>query len=350
VSRSQIESDRLALVASLPELQLVSELPVKENPSLNLLQPVPNEQLVLWLNEFYGKEVRIAERQLLRHRDLSYVERLRLADSLPDSLIYKLVLPPWDVEQDLHERILIPSISNSAQLFMSGHYGTATALFLEDLGTDLFINSATVELAAKLGEEVAKMHRAYSYRTDELIHVGVLRSLMPLDFVDFANGLSEKLSGWKLISKSEAESLAELAGVLAMKLAGEPTTLVHGDLFAENIILRGERMFIIDWSWFTILGVPLLDLATITMKHPKNGSFDQWCNEVIEAYCFESARDTKDVKALLPFAETLHRLLFLEWLVERRGRGIMGTTVGPVDDLIPKVVNELSERLKSLRS
>ena len=70
-----------------------------------------------WLREFYGKSVQISDREVLRHRDLSYVERLYVADGLPESIIYKLVLPPWDIEQDLHERILIPSVSNSPQLF-----------------------------------------------------------------------------------------------------------------------------------------------------------------------------------------------------------------------------------------
>src|SRR5271170_6559687 len=98
----------------------------KENESLNLLVIAPDEKLAGWLTEFYGKTVHIASRQVLRHRDLSYVERIKIADALPESIIYKLVLPPWDVEQDLHERILIPSITNSAQLFLSANYGSLT--------------------------------------------------------------------------------------------------------------------------------------------------------------------------------------------------------------------------------
>ncbi len=320
----------------------------KENPSLDLLKPVPQEQLLSWLGEFYGKKVQITEREVLRHRDLSYVERLHIKDSLPASLIYKLVLPPWDIEQDLHERVLIPSISNSAQLYLSAHYKDITALFLEDLGTRSLMTAGTAELANRVGEDLAKMHRSYSYRTDELMQVGVLRTLTPLDYVTFTSGLAAHLESWQLIALEDKENLLRLASLIATKLAGEPISIVHGDFFAENIILRGNRIFVIDWSWFTILGVPLMDLATVTMDHTKNAGFIEWRDNVIEGYCFESARDVKEVTALLPYAETLSRLFFLHWLIERRSRGILGTTIGPVDGVIVNTVGELRNRLDRL--
>jgi hypothetical protein len=59
----------------------------KENDSLELLTPAPEEKLQSWLAEFYGKPVRITDRAILRHRDLSYVERLHIEDGLPESII-----------------------------------------------------------------------------------------------------------------------------------------------------------------------------------------------------------------------------------------------------------------------
>jgi len=313
----------------------------EESKHLELLEPVPEEQLHGWLREFYGKDVVVERRELLRHRDLSFVERLWISESLPNSLIYKLVLPPWDIEQDLHERILIPSISNSAQLYLTGHHGPVTALFLEDLGSQSLINHHSTELAARLGEELAKMHRAYSYRTDELMQADLVRNLLPIDYAESTQLLAGHLGTWRLISAQDAKKLENLATMLALKLAGEPISLVHGDLYAENVIVRNGRLWIIDWSWFALLGVPLLDLATVTLNHPKNGTFFEHRMEVVEAYCYESARKPKEVLELLPYAETLSRLLFLDWLVERKRRGILGTTVGPVEGLIVKVVQEL---------
>jgi hypothetical protein len=317
----------------------------KENDSLTLLTPAPEEKLQSWLREFYGKSVRISARDVLRHRDLSYVERLQVIDGLPESIIYKLVLPPWDIEQDLHERILIPSVSNSPQLFLSAHYGQMTAMFMEDLGTTFLEENCNAELAAKLGEDLAKMHRAYCYRTEELMQANVLRTLMPNEYGALAEKMIALLMQWKLAQKDECRVLEKLASMLATKLGRESGSLVHGDLYAENIILRGDKMFIIDWSYFTIIGVPLMDLATLTMQHYKNGRLYQFHHELMDAYCFESGRNSEEVQFLLPYAETLSRLLFLQWLVERRNRGILGTTVGPVDELIPKILSELSDRL-----
>ena len=322
-----------------------------DDASLDLMQPVPEEKLLLWLKEFYGKEVKMVKRELLRHRDLSYVERLEFQDALPQSLIYKIVLPPWDIEQDLHERILIPSISNSPQLFMAAHHGQATAMFMEDLGRDSLISSGgSAEVARRIGEELAKMHRSYSYRTDELMQMNILRALSPIDYESFTTDFCSKLSGWGLLAKGEGELLERLAKTLARPLAGEPISLVHGDLYAENIIVRGNRLFIIDWSWFTNLGVPLVDLATLSLEHHKNGAFHRFSGELIESYCFESGRAEQDVIATLPFAQALSRLLFLEWLVERKSRGIEGTTVGPVDNLIRSLVAERLNRLTDLTS
>ena len=320
----------------------------REDESLKLLTPAPDERLHAWLAEFYGKRVEISSRSVLRHRDLSYVERLHIVDALPASLIYKQVLPPWDVEQDLHQKILIPSVSNSAQLYLSGHCGPLTALFLEDLGSDYLEGWANAEVASRVGEELAKLHRAYSYRTEELMHTGVLRSIFPGDYELLVLNLVQSLSDWGLVSDEDKLDLRQLAAVLAQMLAKEPTSLVHGDMYAENIIVRNERLFIIDWSWFTILGVPLMDVATLAMVHHKNGSFSKWREDFIEAYCFESARDCAQVRELLPYAEALSRLLFLQWLVERRSRGIFGTTVGPVDNLIPKIVQELRQRFAAI--
>jgi len=316
----------------------------EEDESLTLLTPAPEEKLNAWLVEFYGKPIQISSRQLLRHRDLSYVERLNIDDALPSSLIYKQVLPPWDVEQDLHEKILIPSISNSAQLYLSATHGPLTALFMEDLGTGFLETMATAELAGRVGEELAKLHRAYSYRTAELIHTNVLRTLFPVDYEQFTGNIVDLLQEWQIVSQADLRFLEQLASLLALNLADETTSLVHGDLYAENIIVRNGRLFIIDWSWFTLLGVPLMDLATLTMTHHKNGKFANFKEQLIDSYCYESGRDADQVRALLPYAETLSRLLFLQWLVERRRRGILGTTVGPVDALIPKIVQELRDR------
>lgn len=312
-----------------------------ENQSLKLLDPVPESQLQNWLKEFYGHSININRREILRHRDLSYVERLHISDGLPSSIIYKLVLPPWDIEKDILEHILIPSVCNSPQLYLAAHSGSLTVLFMEDLGTESLLNVQNTQIANRLGKDLAKLHRSYIYRIDELMQTQLLRSITPINYSQMAETLIGHLKIWDLIKTKDESTLRERAHTFASKLAREPISLVHGDFYAENVLTHNNKLYIIDWSWFTFIGVPLLDLATITSKHLKNGNLGELSNEIIEAYCEESGREIMDINNLLPYAEKLSRLLFLQWLVERKSRGIEGTTVGPVDKLICDVVQEV---------
>jgi tRNA A-37 threonylcarbamoyl transferase component Bud32 len=313
----------------------------EEDPSLKLLESAPQERLDSWLKEFYGRPVAISKREILRHRDLSCVERLWIANSLPASIIYKQVLPPWDIEQDILERVLIPSISNSAQLYLSANHGSLTALFLEDVGSQSLVKSGDMKLACTLGKDLAKMHRAYIYRVDELMQTGILKAITPIDYLSLTESLINQLNKWQLLQNKDSDVLLGASQTIAKELSREPISLVHGDYYAENIIFHSKRLYVIDWSWFTAIGVPLLDLATITSNHVKNGELIRFKQEIIEAYCDESARQVNDIIKLLPFAQALSRLLFLSWLVERKSRGIEGTTVGPVDNLILQVVQSI---------
>ena len=323
-----------------------------ENETLSLLSPPPQERLNAWLTEMYGKEVRIEERKLLRHRDLSYVERLRLADAMPATLIYKVVLPPWDVEQDLHEHILIPEVSNSARLYLAGTYLGTTAMFMEDLGERSLTDSLSQDgdLVSKLGTELAKLHRSFTYRIAEVRESNVLQNLLPSDFEPCANSLADELLEGGAINAEQTAVIKRIGELAGSVLADEPVSLVHGDLYAENILYDGNKLWIIDWSWFSMISAPILDLATVSMKHFKNGSLVEKREELLEAYCLEYSRDLQETVRRLPYAEAFSRLLFLRWLAERRRRGITGTTVGPVEILIGTVVSEMSMYLKQLEA
>lgn len=320
-----------------------------ENETLSLLTPPPQDLLMNWLAEMYGKRVEIEKRQVLRHRDLSFVERIWVKDALPKTLIYKVVLPPWDIEQDLHEHILIPGVSNSARLYLTGNHLNATAMLMEDLGEQEL--AACLEshhdLPSRVGTELAKLHRAFTYRIPEVQGTGVLRNLLPADFKPLLEELRQELYNWTLVDSEQVKLLDDIGSMLSERLADEPVSLVHGDLYAENMLFDGQHLWIIDWSWFTKISTPILDLATLTMDHFKNGALREKSQEVLEAYCAEYSRNLEQTKAKLPYAELLSRALFLEWLIERRRRGIMGTTVGPVEIVIASVLAELKIRYQA---
>jgi len=318
-----------------------------ENETLQLLEPVPEENLRSWLRELYNKPVEIERREVLRHRDLSYVERLYLKGALPESLIYKLVLPPWDIEDDLHREILVPSISNSAKLYLTGHYKKITALFLEDFGTNYLNKHSTVALAQKLGENLAKMHRSYSYRIAELEPLNILPVWHPENYPEKIAKIVDSLSNWNLVSDEDKKLLTRIAQSASELFSQQPMSLVHGDLFAENIVVgdayHPRNLSIIDWSWFATLGAPVLDLATLCSSHFKNGEFAVHQKDFLEAYCFEAGRSINEVQSDLKIAKLFERVFFLHWLETRKGMGIVGTTVGHVDDLIKQIIRDLHE-------
>lgn len=317
-----------------------------ENPTIKLMEPVPEKVLTAWLHEFYGKIVKIESRTVLRHRDFSYVERIHLEDSLPESLIYKLVKPPWDIEQDLHERVLVPSISSSAQLFMTAHHGSTTALFMEDLGNEYLTEHADSDKAQTFGEDLAKMHRSYSYRMEELMESGILRNFSAGRIMPFTEQLIDEFFAIESINDSQADILSKAAGLCKEALADETTSLIHGDLYAENIVARKEKLYVFDWSWFTCVSVPLIDVASLTSDHKKNGKLRQFKDRLLEAYCFESGRKVQTVQELCPYALALEKIQFLKWLYERKSRGVLGTTAGPVDDLISSMVIKIKELVR----
>lgn len=324
-----------------------------ENETLKLLEPVPEANLRSWLFELYNKEVEIERRELLRHRDLSYVVRLHLKGALPESLIYKLVLPPWDIEDDLHREILVPSISNSAKLYLTGHYKKITALFLEDFGSEYLNQKATKSLAQKLGESLAKMHRSYSYRIAELEPLNILPVWSPANYHIHVDKMKEALKDWKVFDSVDIDVLSRISDRAGQQFVNQPISLVHGDLYAENIVVgkleEPRSLSIIDWSWFTTLGAPVLDVATLCSQHVKNGEFRQYSQDFLESYCFEAGRSVDEIKSDLDLAFLFERVFFLYWLITRKEIGIEGTTVGPVDNLILKILKDLSESFNSWR-
>lgn len=52
------------------------------------------------------------------------------------------------------------------------------------------------------------------------------------------------------------------------RLAGLPTTLVHGELYASNVLVAGDRICVVDWELAGI-GPGVLDLAALTLGLPE---------------------------------------------------------------------------------
>ncbi len=59
------------------------------------------------------------------------------------------------------------------------------------------------------------------------------------------------------------------------RLAGIPTTLVHGELYASNVLIAGDRVSVVDWELAGI-GPGVLDLAALTSGLPEAATPPRW--------------------------------------------------------------------------
>ena len=91
------------------------------------------------------------------------------------------------------------------------------------------------------------------------------------------------------------------------RLAGLPTTLVHGELYASNVLLAGGRVCVVDWELAGV-GPGVLDLAALT-----SGLADDDAAALAETYrlALEDPPDAKELRFALDCAR-LH--LALQWL------------------------------------
>ena len=91
------------------------------------------------------------------------------------------------------------------------------------------------------------------------------------------------------------------------RLAGLPTTLVHGELYASNVLLAGGRVCVVDWELAGV-GPGVLDLAALTA-----GLADDHATALAETYrlALEDPPDAKELRFALDCAR-LH--LALQWL------------------------------------
>ncbi|MEO3874897.1 aminoglycoside phosphotransferase family protein [Nonomuraea sp. B12E4] len=125
-------------------------------------------------------------------------------------------------------------------------------------------------------EDVEGAHPAMPWRRDQLDLVLAAIERMsatltpsPIDVPAIGDALDLSFRGWRELLKERPDgldpwaarhlgALAELESGWAEGAAGD--TLVHGDLRADNILLAGDRVYLVDWPWACV-GAPWVDLV-----------------------------------------------------------------------------------------
>ncbi|GAA3717975.1 hypothetical protein GCM10022224_099590 [Nonomuraea antimicrobica] len=196
-------------------------------------------------------------------------------------------------------------------------------------------------------EDVEGRHPEQPWRRDELDRVltavkDMSRVLTPspIDAPPIAEVFGESFQGWRRLLREDTAGLdpwalrhlgelAELESGWVAAAAGD--SLVHADLRADNVLLTGDRVYIVDWPW-ACLGAPWFDLVGMLPSVGMQGGpaaeevFDPPGDEVtsvlaaVTGYLVRQSRlaDPPGLPTLRAF-QRAQGVVALEWLKRRTG-------------------------------
>jgi hypothetical protein len=286
----------------------------------------PREVLEQGLSAHFGRPVRIARLQRRPLATSSHaIERLRVTLASGERLrvIFKRLSPGEKLygnerEVLIYRRLLDGARFGAPALYASVHDegGRRYWLFLEDLGSSTLDEGDVEEWFAAV-RWLARMHGTYHGREDDLRALACLMEHGPAYYHMVAQTARRNL---ELAGAGEAigrfDALMGGYDSLVGCLADQPRTLVHGDIFAQNLIIQpGARIRAIDWESAAI-GLGAWDLARL---------LDGWGSmkaALLSAYLaeFEShvagPLDKEGFQRLFGHCEILNALWHLRWSVE----------------------------------
>ncbi|HKB36804.1 MAG TPA: aminoglycoside phosphotransferase family protein [Gemmataceae bacterium] len=288
--------------------------------------PAPREVLEQGLSAHFGRPVRIAR---LERRPLATsshpIDRLRVTLASGESLrvIFKRLSPGEELygnerEVLIYRRLLDGERFGAPALYASVHDEAEgrSWLFLEDLGPKTLEEGDEEEWLTAV-RWLARMHGTYHGREDDLRGLGCLMEHGPAYYHTVAQTARRNL---ELAGAREAlvrfDALMGRYDSLVSYLAGEPRTLVHGDMFAANLIIQpGGRIRAIDWESAAV-GLGAWELARLVYGW---GSMKA---TFLAAYLAEFERhvavpfDREGFPRLFGHCEILNALWYLRWSVK----------------------------------
>jgi aminoglycoside/choline kinase family phosphotransferase len=278
------------------------------------------------LSAYFGRPVRIIRLQRRPLATSSHaMERLRvmLASGERLRVVFKRLQPGEKLygnerEVLIYRRLLDGERFGAPALYASAHDEAEEHywLFLEDVGSST-LDEGDVEDWFAAVRWLAGTHGTYHGREDDLRALGCLMEHGPAYYHMVGQTARRNL---ELAGATEAfvrlDALMGRYDSLVNYLAGEPRTLVHGDVFAENLIIQpGGRIRAIDWESAAV-GLGAWDLAKL---------LDGWGSmkaTFLTAYLAEFERhvgaplDRESFQRLFEHCEILNALWHLRWSVE----------------------------------
>ena len=287
------------------------------------MPPGASEVLEEGLSAFLGRPARLAAVECEPLDTSSHpIDRLRLTLASGERLpvVFKRLQPGEDLygnerEVLVYRRLLCGRLLGAPALYASvydparGRYW----LFLEDLGRSTLAEGDWDEWLAAV-RWLGEMHGTYAGREDELRGLGCLMEHGPAYYHKVAETAQRNLDladDRRALARFGA--LMERFDPLVAYLARQPRTLVHGDLFAENLVVGpGGRVRAIDWESAAV-GLGAWELARL---------LDGWGRHkaaFVSAYLAEFERhaavppEPQTFAALFARCEILTALWHLRW-------------------------------------
>ncbi len=237
-------------------------------------EPDPREVLERGLSDLRGETVRIIEMSGEPMHTFSTHPIYRLRVTLDDGeelrVIFKRLRPQPDRdtrgEVMMYRQLLAGRRFGAPELYASLHDDEWELywLFLEDVGEwKLEYCGADGWMAAF--RVIADMHAEHYGREENLRALGCLGELVAAFYRGLAEGARRSLR-----ERGEPHALAHFETLTARYLEpsaayllSRPRTLVHGDMWCRNVMVRGELdVRPIDWEWAAI-GTPAWDVSKL---------------------------------------------------------------------------------------
>jgi hypothetical protein len=288
--------------------------------------PAPWQVLEQGLSAHFGRPVRIAgmERRPLAASSHA-IERLRviLASGERLRVVFKRLQPGEELYGNEREVLIYRRLLDGERFGAPALYASAYDegerrywLFLEDLGS-CTLDEGDVEEWLASARWLAGVHGSYHDRGDDLRELGCLMEHGPAYYHMLGQTARRNL---ELAGAIEAlvrfDALMGRYDSLVRYLVSQPRTLVHGDIFAQNLIIQpGGRIRAIDWESAAV-GLGPWDLARL---------LDGWGSmkaTFLAAYLAEFERhvarplDREGFQRLFEHCEILNTLWHLRWSVE----------------------------------
>jgi aminoglycoside/choline kinase family phosphotransferase len=279
------------------------------------------------LRAHFGRPLRVACLERLPLTTSSHdIDRLRVTLGSGErlSVIFKRLRPRHKLYGNEREvlvyRRLLPGGGLGGPALYASAYDEAAGrywLFLEDVG-NASLKGATTDAWYAAARWLGELHAAYWGREEELLALGCLGEHGPNYYHCQAETAREflRLGG---VPGAVARFDALMAGFdeVVAELARQPRTLIHGDVFTENLMVQpGPRVRAIDWESAAV-GLPAWDLA-----HLLDGWEEQHRGKVLAEYLAGFAcrsavpLDREALARSLELCELLNLLRHLGWEVE----------------------------------